>query len=179
MSESSPDYYATMQRMKLILESDDGLKKYVTDFRVGELPETTAANMYPAVYVAGAPRPQASRTNVGPRPDINTMPNQLVSFEFNIVLVTRSYTPFKTQEKMYEIMHQIIRILRSNVQLKSPKLNAAGNPTTELNNDPICDGLDIDQPMERITGQRGQLVDGLVLVVRTGDADFILNNTEP
>ncbi len=151
---TEPNYTTIIQRILDLLEADEDFKEKISEFRFGELPENTNANHYPACYVTTPPNPEVHRESFTPAA-IGKMPGQRIENEFWIVCVTQEAKTSDTQKTLYDLKSEIYRILESNTQLKKT-----------ASDKPLCNNLKL-YTQGRFTKQRGKVVDGLTIRVRT------------
>ena len=151
---AEPSYEAVIARILDILEHDDKLSKKVKEFRFGELPEEHFATALPACYVTTAIRPEVTRAFAGPASSHLVFPTQRIVSEFWIILIDTKSTAETAQKSVYSLRDDVIRILSGNIQLRKDGA------------DPMCAAIEIDS-IGRLTKQRGKILDGLTVMVRT------------
>ena len=149
-----PDYSVIIQSILDLLQADEEFAEKISEFRFGELPENTNANHYPACYVTTPPNPEVSRESFTPAA-LGGTPGQRIENEFWIVCVTQEAKTSDTQKVLYNLKSEIFRILESNTQLKKIASDT-----------PLCNNLKL-YSQGRFTKQRGKVVDGITIRVRT------------
>lgn len=150
------DYTAIIERIKDILSADGMLNKMVAEWRKGDRPERTMAQMLPCVYVSPADRPQSSVRMIGPASSISALPSQHITTDMLVVVLAKESEPWLSQKAVYSIVNRIQQVLALNVQLRRP---------TTVFDDPLCQTLEIDS-IPRLTTNKGQPIEGMTVMLR-------------
>ena len=153
------------QRIYDIITADEALFESISDFRIGEFPEESDADSYPAIYIAGARSPQVSRTDIAASTSRDTLPTQSVVTEYWIIIVANEATPMDTQTKVAELETQVRTILSKNVQLRIPSTEATIDNET-AGTDPLA-ATSVIFSTPRLTATRGKITDGINVMLRT------------
>jgi len=159
-----PRYERTIQRILDILQNVEvdsetiQLNEKIAEFRFGEYPDEVAADKYPACYVTTARKPEISREGIGPSSELGVMPLQKIVTEYWIMLLANEATAEATQKMVYDLRDDVIRILSRNTQLRR----------RPENDKPLCHSIDI-KSIGRTDQQRGKLLDGINVMIRTID----------
>ena len=152
---AEPNYASIIERILGMMQADATLRKKIKDFRFGEFPEDSSANVYPVLFVTSSKRPEVSRRQISGNRSRNQKGGQIIESEFNIIVVIRGATPAGVQKRLYEFRNRITDIMEANLQLRN---DDDGNP--------LCDSLEVDN-IGRLTYMRGKIADAHTVIVRT------------
>lgn len=148
-----PDYNLLLERTLKLLQGHRGLSQEVNEWRVGDLPETTLATDYPAVYVAMSRRPQAGRTMIGAAGTPDQSPAQHIVTEMYVVCLATGADAAEAQLALYKIVAMVKSVLLTN------------NRLADDGSDPLCGMLEITE-VPRVGANVGTPLEGMTVMVR-------------